>query len=194
MPAVLAVYLALPSHTFAQAEAEPADQATISGNASTGAIAANVAAGTYNQQANVMTIADGDAALSLGILNQNLETPAAQESKSANASIAPGAFVESEGRIALNVLAGTASQQANVAVFAVGIDGPVANGLLLSQSRASIGPPVEVNEEDPPSQFDVQIGDGALAGSSGLIQINLSSGNRNSSANVFALTTAGRTP
>ncbi|MGH7485620.1 MAG: hypothetical protein ACREMY_08470, partial [bacterium] len=56
---------------------------------------------------------------------------------------------------------------------------------VLSQTRASQEP--AGYQDDPDLAKNADIGPQAFAGSSGLVQVNLTAGERNSSANLFAL-------
>jgi hypothetical protein len=79
--------------------------------------------------------------------------------------------------------------QANVLAIATGIEGQTLALDALAQSRASTEPP-----GDPDSPTDTEtavIGPQAFTDASGLVQVNLSAGERNSSANLFALTLPG---
>ena len=103
------------------------------------------------------------------------------------ASIAPGAFAGSAGWLAINGVAGSGNQQANIAVIALGTTGVALGDAALSQARASHGPTGGPDEQAATQDRAVAIGDGAFADSSGLVQVSLIGGDRNSSANILTL-------
>lgn len=80
----------------------------------------------------------------------------------------------SSGRIAINVAAGNLNQEANVAVIAAGAQTatPTALTQSLGTSSASAG------------GASARIEDGALAGASGLVAVNVAAGNGNQLANL----------
>jgi len=189
---------AVPAQPAAEQEAPPVaivhDIASLNDGAdATGRIAVNVAAGDNNQQANAGVLAVGGTALGTGSVAQFLaESPARGGTR--NAIIGGDAFAGADGMIAVNVVAGSDNQEANLAVIAMGFEGQAVTDATLSQARASQqptgGPEGAVYPESATG-----ISTGAFQGSSGLVQVNLIGGERNSSANVFALTvTAGANP
>jgi hypothetical protein len=158
------------------------------GNA--GRVAVNASAGNDNQEANAVAIAIGDIAVGAGQLHQSTMGAPKQRALQATAVIVGDAFAGSSGMIAVNAIAGSENQAANLAVFALGIEGPALADSMLSQTRSSqqpTGDPVQFAA----SSTLATVSDGAFAGSSGLVQVNLIGGERNSSANLFALTTIG---
>lgn len=151
----------------------------------------NAAAGNNNQQVNLGVIASGDAALAVGAAIQHLDISEAGIGNPASALVSPGAFAGSSGWIAVNGAAGSENQQANLALIAFGIEGRAVADAMLSQTRASqepTGSPV-IDPGNP--ERSVAIGSGAFENSSGLVQLSLIGGDRNSSANVFALSVSG---
>lgn len=184
---------------MAQAEAQPAVETgqsenivVLNGNSGTnGRAAVNAAAGNLNQQANVGVIAIGDAATATGSVTQTSNVASAFPA-SGSALIEGNAFAGSNGMIAVNIAAGSANQQANLAVIAIGIEGRVATDAMLSQTRASSSPSGESAEPVSP-EVAAGISPGAFAGSSGLVQVSLVGGERNSSANLFVLTSSAGT-
>ncbi|HMT47019.1 MAG: hypothetical protein RL702_413 [Pseudomonadota bacterium] len=80
----------------------------------------------------------------------------------------------SSGRIAINIAAGNLNQEANVAVIAAGAQTatPTALTQSLGTSSASAG------------SASARIEDGALAGASGLVAVNVAAGNGNQLANL----------
>lgn len=83
----------------------------------------------------------------------------------------------SSGRIAINVAAGNLNQEANVAVIAAGAQTatPTALTQSLGTSSASAG---------SAGSASARIEDGALAGASGLVAVNVAAGNGNQLANL----------
>jgi hypothetical protein len=79
------------------------------------------------------------------------------------------------------------TQQANLAVMGIGIEGQVMTDAMLSQSRSSSSPSGG-SEETAAPEIVTGISPEAFAGSSGLVQVSLVGGERNSSANIFVLT------
>lgn len=159
---------------------------------STGRIAVNAAAGNNNQQANVGVVALGASAIAIGSISQFTDAKAESPSAYKSAVIEDGAFADSSGMIAVNLTAGSANQQANLALFAIGIEGQVVADATLSQTRASTSPSGGP-EGTPASEIATGIAPGAFAGASGLVQVSLVGGERNSSANSFVLTAPGGT-
>lgn len=191
----IALTLALPGIALAQQTPaaplnESEDVVEVNGTGgSTGRVAVNAAAGDLNQQANVGVIAIGDSAIATGSVTQITDAPASPPSAYQSATIAEHAFAGSNGMTAVNVAAGSHHQQANIAVIAIGIEGQVVTDTMLSQTRASISPSEGSGETASP-EIVVGVSPGAFAGSSGLVQVSLVGGERNSSANIFALTTS----
>ena len=171
----------------AAAHAAPDDDSvTIQGGAVAGAGTVNVAAGNTNQQANAALIASGDFATGFATIVQ--KTDDARDSDGAlSATIAADSFAGSSGWLAVNGAAGSGNQQANLAVIALGTTGAAMSDTALSQSRASHGPTGGPEPAAGSNERSVAIGDGAFANSSGLVQVSLIGGDRNSSANIFAL-------
>ena len=150
-----------------------------------GRIGVNAAAGDLNQQVNSTAIAIGEPAIATNVVRQHIGDNVVSGSDAQSASITGTAFSDSHGAIAVNGAAGTENQQANLAAISIGIDGPVVSLDMLSQTRSSQEPAGYQNE--PSSATYAEIGPDAFAQSSGLVQVNLTAGERNSSANLFAL-------
>lgn len=160
----------------------------VAGSASQGRIAANLASGTNNQQANSAVLAIGGTAIAHGSISQQMSASGAANG-SVSAVIEGAAFAASSGLLAVNIAAGSDNQQANLAVIAIGIEGQAATEAMLSQTRASQQPSGEPGEPNFP-EAATGISPDAFQGSAGLVQVNLIGGERNSSANTFALTVA----
>lgn len=172
----------LPGPAFAQAIG---DDVLIESGSATGVIRVNVAAGNFNQQANAAVVAAGGNSDALATIWQFTDD-AADSPGAQSVAIAPNSFVGSAGLISVNGAAGSGNQQANLAAIAIGMTGVALGDTALSQARASHEPssPDKVTAVNDRS---VAIGTGAFAQSSGLIQVSLIGGDRNSSANTFAV-------
>jgi hypothetical protein len=183
---ILGALLAV-SPTCAARAAE--DSVSIQGGKVSGAATVNVAAGNGNQQVNAALIASGGISGSFAAVAQSIgDTPDSMGKLSA--TVAPGSFSGSSGWIAISGAAGSGNQQANLAIIALGTTGAAMSDTALSQARASHEPTGGPDEEAVAHDRSVAIGDGAFAGSSGLVQVSLIGGDRNSSANIFALTSS----
>lgn len=167
------------------------DSVNLAGDGIDGVATVNLAAGTVNQQANVGIIAMGGIGSAVGVVDQALTTPGAEYTAHGSVEIADGAFAHSNGWIAANLAAGSANQQANINLMATGIDGKVASADVLGQIRGPVAPTTESEDPSPSSEASVRIGDRAFENSSGLVQLSMIAGDRNSTANVFAMTVAG---
>jgi hypothetical protein len=185
----------VPAEEIVEEDAPPlpvhTDTAILSnGGEATGRMAVNVASGNNNQQANVGVIASGDTAIAGGALFQSIHS-SGPLAGNRTARIEGDAFAGMSGMIAVNVVAGSDNQQANLAVFALGFEGAAVTDATLGQARASHEPTGATGEDTEAPEIATGISQGAFQGSSGLVQVNLIGGERNSSANVFALTVAG---
>lgn len=85
----------------------------------------------------------------------------------------------------INIAAGNQNQMANLAAVAIG-NHEALSDQLLSQSRASIEPNGSTGGTGDRND-SIQISDNAFRDSSGLIQVNLIGGERNSSSNIFVM-------
>jgi hypothetical protein len=205
------VIVAMTLVTSVSALAQTKDTVTIdnTGVGASGVVGVNAAAGVFNQQANSGVIADGDLAVAVNSVSQNLVnnswgassppdplpegyTPpceVAQDACHQKAFISGNSFAFATGVIGVNGAAGAENQQANL--FTIGIEGQVASLEMLSQTRASQEP--AGNLDVPTEQKTANIESTAFDSAVGLVQVNLTAGERNSSANLFALTVAGGT-
>ena len=163
------------------------DKVTIEGGSVTGVATVNAAAGSVNQQVNAGVISSsGDFASAIGMLSQSMGDVPDSTGKLV-ATVAPDSFAHSQGWVAVNGAAGSGNQQANLAIIAIGINGAALSDMALSQARAPHEPTGDPETEAAPPDRSVAIGRGAFANSSGLVQVNLIGGDRNSSANVLTL-------
>lgn len=149
-----------------------------------GRLAVNIASGSGNQEVNDAVIAIGDIALG-GSPVQQLITGGDESDRITKISVQENAFSNISGLASINIAAGTKNQAANLAALAIGNNGALTDQLL-SQSRASINPSGSTGGTDIPND-QIEIGDDSFRDVSGLIQVNLIGGERNSSANTFSL-------
>lgn len=149
-----------------------------------GRIAANLAAGDGNQQHAGALIAIGDVAVGVGAAVQIIEG-ADLRNRGTHIALAGDAFADTNGMLSLNITAGIQNQSANLAVLTIGNHG-VLSDALLAQSRAPTEPSGSPGDAESRNDI-VEISDQAFGNSSGLIQVNLIGGERNSSANTFVL-------
>jgi hypothetical protein len=197
---LVAVAASIGTSAFAQdatpvAVAELMDVAIVSGDTPSqgeGRIAVNIASGNGNQQLGTLVVANGQMAAGASAVHQHQGGTSGDGATFA--VIESGAFAGMRGAISVNVAAGSANQEANIAIIATGLEGRTASDLLLSQTRSSaqpVGGPIQ-----PSAPNDVaKLAPDAFEGSQGLIQVNLIGGERNSSANTFALNvSAGGNP
>lgn len=174
----------------APADAQARDEVSINGGGSAGVTTVNAAAGNNNQQLNSGTLARGSSGSSTASAWQHLDSSGGPSGDS-TAAIAPGAFAGSSGWLAINGASGNDNQQANIAAFAFGIEAGAAADILLSQTRASQEPAGRPDGAAVEPERSVAIGAGAFENSSGLVQVSLIGGDRNTSANSFALSVSG---
>lgn len=189
--ALLTAVAAMSGSTAGTASAQDPgyDLAILNGGAfpnAQGNIAVNATAGANNQQANIAVIAKGNDATGTAALVQFLETTDASADRQMSAHIADGAFANSSGLIAINVSAGNDNQQGNLALLSIAGVGTAAGDLVLSQSRASRDPAANQGP-DAINDGTAMVAPGAFENSSGVVQLNIIGGERNSSSNLFAL-------
>jgi hypothetical protein len=194
--AMAATLVAAPGVAHVQ-EVDPAQDSVVveagDGSGNSGRVAINIVAGSLNQQAAAATIAIGDIAALSTTVEQTRDL-ADMTDRATSISIQPGAFSDNTGMISLNITAGIQNQSANLAALAIGNSGVVSDQMLAQASAPTkpAGPSVQGLD---PRNDNVVVDDTALGGNSGLVQINLIGGERNSSANTFALNiSAGGNP
>jgi hypothetical protein len=167
------------------------NRVTLGGGQVQGVGTINATAGSGNAQANAGIVAQGAQAQTIGTIGQHNDQ-ARTNSETARASILDGAFSGSTGWVAVSGAAGHDNQQANIASFAIGIEAGAAGDIRLGQTRASQEPAGRPGRAAATGDRLADIGNEAFAGSSGLIQVSLIGGDRNTSANSFALSVIGR--
>ncbi len=150
-----------------------------------GRVAVNIIAGSGNQQLSGASIAIGEHAVNVQSAEQYMDRiPGAD--RSTLLAIGPGAFSNNDGLVSVNLTAGTQNQSANLAALTIGNSGVVSDQML-AQASAPTGPAgLSAEGLDAPNDT-IAISDSAFAGNSGLVQMNVIGGERNSSANTFAL-------
>ena len=164
---------------------------TVSG--SDGRISINIAAGAGNQQMAAVSVAVGDFATTTGVAQQFLFAPSGED-RTTSIDIPKDAFTGVSGLLSINISAGTLNQSANLAQLAVGSIAALSDQLL-EQARASTEPRGGTGSAADTPNDAIHLSDGAFADNSGLVQLNLVGGERNSSANVFQLSfSAGANP
>lgn len=177
------------------ATAEVQDEVTIPGAGTAGAsgrLAVNAAAGSSNQQINAAVASIGDISWGIAGVHQRMAGPDGGD-RSTRIVVEGNAFAQSSGLVGINAAAGTQNQLANVAVLSIGRIGAISDELL-EQSRASTEPNGSTGGTGDRNDA-VAVGNDAFRDSSGLVQVNLIGGERNSSANTFVLNvSAGGTP
>lgn len=163
------------------------------GSDNAGRVAINLASGSNNQQAAAATIAIGEIAAQSIAVRQTI-LPADLTDRATRIVIGPGAFSNNSGMVSLNLAAGNQNQATNLAALAISNNGAVSD-LMLAQASAPTEPS-GASAQVPGSRNDsVVVDDSALGGNSGLVQMNLIGGERNSSGNTFALNiSAGGNP
>lgn len=190
---VLAVW---PAQANAQASEGPQDQVAIGegqGSEVAGRLAVNIAAGDGNQQIGAAAVAIGELAATADSVQQTIVGTDPSD-RATRISVDGDAFSNNSGLISINVTAGLQNQSANLASLAVGNSGALTDQIL-AQSRAPSNPTGVSGSGAGASNDVVEISDDAFGESSGLIQVNLIGGERNTSANTFALNvSAGSRP
>lgn len=172
----------------AQSSDVPRDEATFGegeGSGNSGRVAFNVAAGSRNQQLSSAVLAQGDVAASKEAVRQSMQ-PTDDEDRLTSLTVMDGAFSNNSGLVSINLTAGSQNQSANVAALTIATSGALSDQLL-EQSRAPAEPSGGIEPGSVEANDSVAIGDGAFSGGSGLTQVNLIGGERNSSANTFSL-------
>ncbi len=163
----------------------------VSGNS--GRVAINIAAGSQNQQIGSAIVAIGELPITVQGVEQHSGAPEMADGRTAVA-IGAQAFSNNSGMLSVNIAAGNQNQSANLAVLTVGTIGVVSDQMLAQTSAPSNPAGRTAPGLDTPND-SIAIDDAAFSGNSGLVQINLVGGERNSSANTFALSvSAGGKP
>ena len=165
------------------------DRATLNASSGTnaqGLFSVNIASGNNNQQLQAVVIVEGNSSLAAPNIRQRLDK-ASSGGGASTAYLGADAFSGAKGLIGINVSAGNDNQEANLALIGIGTNGSAATDALLSQTRASTENSQPRNGASPKID-SAKVEPSAFGNSQGLLQVNLIAGERNSSANVFALT------
>lgn len=163
------------------------------GSGNSGRVAINLAAGSQNQQIGAAVIAIGSTPLASQHAGQLIDSPDMTDRRT-EIGIGPGAFSNNSGLLSVNLAAGNQNQAANLAVLAIGTIGALSNQMLAQASAPTKPSGLTAPGLEAPNDA-IAIDDSAFGGNSGLVQVNLVGGERNSSANTFALNvSAGGNP
>lgn len=188
--------LSLAVSAAAQDDAARQDIATVAegdGSGNSGRIAVNIAAGTQNQQIGSAIIAIGELPIGVQLVEQRLDSPDMTD-RATSIAVGPGTFSDNTGLLSVNLTAGSQNQSANLALLTIGTNGVVSDQMLAQTSAPTKPAGTSDPGLDVPNDA-IAIDDSAFGGNSGLVQINLVGGERNSSANTFALNvSAGGNP
>lgn len=194
--AVIATLSAASADAQAELASDPPDTILVDarqGSGNAGRVAINIASGSQNQQAAAATVAVGDVALHSIAVQQKILS-ADQVDRATRIAIGPAAFSNNNGMVSLNLTAGSQNQAANLAALGISNTGAVSD-LMLAQASAPTEPSGASAQEVKSPNDSVVVDDTALGGNSGLVQVNLVGGERNSSGNTFALNiSAGGNP
>ncbi|TRD11600.1 hypothetical protein FGU71_06805 [Erythrobacter insulae] len=181
-----------PAQLAAQDLAEAQDTVEVAAGqaeGATGRIAINLAAGSGNQQAGAAALAIGEISLA-GITLDQFGGSGDVGDRSTQIIIGASAMSNLNGLASVNISAGANNQSANLFGLAIGNGGALTD-LALSQSRAPTGPRAAAELDLSPRNDTIDIAGDAFLGGSGLLQVNVIGGERNSSANTFALSISG---
>lgn len=197
LASVAALVLASAAGLRAQDPQAPADDSVVlesmAGAGQSGRLAVNIAAGSLNQQASSLVLAQGEVAATRERLTQRSDAGEAED-RATRIVLCDGVFAGHSGAASINITAGTGNQSANLASIAIGQAGALSDQML-EQARAPIEPSGGPTTTASGRYDFIDIDDGAFAGGSGVLQANLIGGERNSSANTFSLAvTAGGQP
>lgn len=192
-----AIVLASSAGLRAQDAHVPSDDSVVlestAGAGQSGRLAINIAAGSLNQQASSLVLAQGEVAATREKLTQRSEAGQGED-RATRIVLGDGVFAGHSGVASINITAGTGNQSANLASIAIGQAGALSDQLL-EQARAPIEPSGGPATTASGRNDFIDIDDGAFADGSGVFQANLIGGERNSSANTFSLAvTAGGQP
>jgi len=160
---------------------------------SSGRVAVNVASGDGNQQAGAALLSLGAVAAGTLELHQIIPVAVPVGERSAAIVVGSDSIVGNTGLISFNASAGTANQSANLAILNVSETGALSD-LQLSQARAPTEPSGSNSPGIADSEQSVSIASDAFSGNAGLVQINLTGGEANTSANTFMLNVSAGGP
>ena len=118
-------------------------------------------------------------------MNQHITAPDLTD-RSTSIAVGPNSFSNNSGLLSVNISAGNQNQSASLASLAIGNSGVVSDQML-AQTSAPTGPSGASAQGLENANDSIVIDDTAFSSNSGLVQMNLVGGERNSSANTFAL-------
>ena len=173
---------------------DASDTARLGENAlrsSSGRIATNQAAGEGNAQANIAVFAVSGTgfAQAQAALRQQARASGGARSRSAQVWMGADALGGSHGLVSINQAAGGGNTQTNLFILESGpVAATVDDGTLARNASAQTP---EWTGEASTFRREARIDGGALAGSTGVVQVNQSAGVGNSIANVIALRLSG---
>lgn len=195
-PLMAAALAAAPAAAQTLATDAPQDSVLVEadqGSGNGGRVAINLASGSLNQQAAAATIALGNITSQSMTVEQTI-FPGDLADRATSIVIGPAAFSNNSGMVSLNLTAGNQNQSANLAALAISNNGAVSD-LMLAQASAPTEPSGASAQVQDPRNDSVVVDDTALGGNSGLVQMNLIGGERNTSGNTFTLNiSAGGNP
>lgn len=157
-----------------------------------GVVGVNMAAGDFNQQANLRAIAVGANAgvdVRAGQQQQgNLATPPDQ----ASASIGDNALQGAQGVISINQASGTSNTELNVVAAALATQGIRETGDVWDASATASASAGGTPSPAPPTtagkERHVAVESTAMRGVQGVVQLNQVAGSSNATANVLQMT------
>ena len=155
-------------------------------DANSGRTSINIAAGDHNQQAAAALVAIGTFATGALSLDQTLTENNRGIAGPAEVVVGAGAVTDNSGLVSLNVSAGNGNQSANLTILNISQSGALSD-LQLSQARAPSEPSGSISPSSADTEHSVSIANDAFSGNAGLVQINLTGGEANASANTFVL-------
>lgn len=175
----------------AWAQTCPVDnQARLAGSAfagGRGVVSVNQAAGDSNQQVNNSALAIARSGRAAANQRTEMHSEEVAVAGSSGAVIGDLAFRGVHGAHGINQAAGSANQQANTRVFALGRATEIDDAVLMQQNAGGRSTGSESTQPHTESRV-THVSPSAFDGASGLVQMNQAAGNNNASANQFVAT------
>ncbi|MGY0799765.1 hypothetical protein ACW7G0_12020 [Lysobacter sp. A286] len=163
-------------------------------DAANGAIAVNLAAGDFNQQANLRSFSSGERADSQVVAVQKQTDNQYDMPVHAAASIGGGAFHRASGLVSINQASGSGNAELNVVTAALanqGIRETTDGGLSSVVLATAGGQPLPDSNVARTGTRSVAVESTALQGFEGVLQLNQIAGSGNSISNQFGLSVHG---
>ena len=162
-----------------------------------GAIAINMAAGDFNQQANLRSMAVGQSATASAGALQRSQASQATAPVHASAVISGNAFQGASGLVSINQASGAANAELNAVAVALAQRGirETPDELLSSTGFASAG--LQATAEPGAARTQtrgVGVEGSALQGFDGVLQLNQAAGMGNATENRLLISTQGSPP